>query len=276
MNKKVVSLLLAMMVAATTLAGCNFSADLGDDVEVTVDSESEQESEEESTDAASEAESEAASEADSEAAADTDWSTAYDNYFDENSMLRDNSQLVISENIDGLTIGMITAISGDNFRMLIDFGTASIDVYSVDGKAYAKSVMEGQEAWTCATLASEEDSSTIKNANPNALHNENIVSYTYRCEETVDGVVYDVLDMVVTTDGENANMLCYINRETQKISKYVVEEEGKTREMLIEDIDGIELPAEAANATECSAEDIATSIMATILVGALSSAETTN
>ncbi len=203
-----------------------------------------------------------------------DWATAYDTYFDENLMMRDNSQLSTTISQDGLTMNMVVAVSGENFRMLMDMGTSSFDLYLVDGKLYGKSVMDGQEAWTTAAVESEEDAEAAKSMNTVAMENENIVSYSYREEVEIDGVIYDVLDMVVLNNGEEQDMTCYINRETQQIYKYSMMQDGVEYDMFIEDIEGIELPAEAASATEATAKDVVRGMVTVIMAAAMGATET--
>jgi len=270
MKKKLLSIVLAMSVMATAFTGCGAK-----DVEESSVEASVEVSTEASVEASTEASTEASAEASSEATAATgEWATAYDTYFDENLMMRDNSQLSTTLSQDGITMNMDVGMSGENFRMLIDMGIASYDLYVVDNKMYGKTVMEGQEAWTSAAIESEEDVAAAKSMNSVAMENENIVSYSYREEVEIDGVIYDVLDMVVLNDGEEQDMTCYINRETQKIDKFGMVQDGIEMEMLVEDIEGIELPAEAANATEATAEDVIMGMMGVIMAAAMAAAET--
>ena len=277
MKKKVLSIVLAMSVMVAAFTGCGAEASVEESsVAASVEVSTEASSEVASTEASAEAGSEAASaktgvEVDVEAG---EWATAYDTYFDENLMIRDNAQLRTSVTQEGMTMDMIVATSGENFRMLMDFGTATMDIYAVGDKMYAKTVMDGEETWVYAPIESEEDTESVKSMNSTSMENENIVSYSYNKAVEMDGVTYDVLDMVVVSDGENQDVTCYIDRETQLVYKYIMIEEGIQCDMFIEDIEGIEVPAEAADATESTAEEIAMGMFGVIMAAAMASVET--
>ena len=292
MKKKVLTLLLAMSVMATMFTGCNVAASQEDDVEVSEESKEEKESEEkeseeskeekESEEKSSEASKEEkeseekSSEASSEEksseanAATGEWATAYDTYFDEHQILRDNAQMEATVEQDGLTMTTTIAVSGETSLMAYDFGVASVTIYVIDDKMYSYNYMAGEEAWMVAPVESEEDADAVMDT---SVDNDNIDSWSYKKEVTEDGVTYDVLEVQSTDDeGETTVMDCYVNRETQEIDKYAMTEDGTTMEFVVTDIDGIELPAEAASATEATTDDIAMGIVTVMLAAAMGSA----
>ena len=70
-------------------------------------------------------------------------------------------------------------------------------------------------------------------------------------------------------DGETtATAVYFINRDTQKIEKCVMEEEEATVVCLMEEIEQIELPAGAKNATEATMEDVMAAMFEVIFMGA--------
>ena len=298
MKKKVLTVLLAMSVMATVFTGCNLPASQEKDVEVSEESKEEKESEEKeseekeseekkseasseekSSEASSEEKSseasseEKSSEASSEEksseanAATGEWATAYDTYFDEHEILRDNAQMEAVLEEEGLTMTTTIAVSGETSLMTYDFNGSGITIYVTEDKMYAHSYMAGEEAWMFAPVESEEDADAVMDT---SIDSNNIDSWTYKEEVTEDGVTYDVLEVQSTDDeGETAVMDCYVNRETQEIDKYAMTEDGTTMVFVVTDIDGIELPAEAANATEATADDIAGTIVIVMLAAAM-------
>ncbi len=279
MKKKVLTLLLAMSVMATLFTGCNVAVTHEGSVELSEESSEEKESEEkeseeskeekESEEKSSEASSdEKSSEASSEASVATgEWATAYDTYFDEHQILRDNAQMSATVEQDGLTMTTTIAVSGETSLVSYDFNVSGITIYAIDDKMYAYTHMAGEEAWMVASVESEEEADAVMDT---SVDNDNIDSWSYKKEVTEDGVTYDVLEVQsIDDEGETTVMDCYVNRETQEIDKYAMTEDGTTMEFVVTDIDGIELPAEAANATEATAEDIAGSLVVVMLAAAM-------
>lgn len=292
MKKKVLTMLLAMSVMATVFTGCNVAVTHEGSVEVSEESSEEKESEEkeseekeseeskeekESEEKSSEASSEEKSleasseEKSSEANAATgEWATAYDTYFDEHQILRDNAQMEAIVEQDGMTMTTIIATSGENSLMTYDFSGSGITIYAMEDKMYAYSYLAGKETWMVAPVESEEDTDAVMDT---SVDNDNIDSWSYKEEVTEDGVTYDVLEVQsIDDEGETTVMDCYVNRETQEIDKYAMTEDGTTMVFEVTDIDGIELPAEAASATECTTDDIALTMVTVMLAAAMGSA----
>ncbi len=287
MKKKVLTMLLAMSVMATLFTGCNVATSQEDDVEVSEESKEEKETEESSEEknseeSSEEKNSEASSEASSEEksseasseeksseanAATGEWATAYDTYFDDHMILRDNAQVESTVEQDGMTMTTTIAVSGENSLIAYDFGIANVTIYVIGDKMYSYIYLADEEAWMVAPVESEEDAEFVMDT---SVDNDNIDSWSYKEEVTEDGVTYDVLEVQSTDDdGETTVMDCYVNRETQEIDKYATTEDGTTMVFVVTDIDGIELPAEAANAKEATTDDIAMSIITVMLAATL-------
>ena len=221
----------------------------------------------------------------------TDWSTAYDDYFIEeietstsepylpydDYFTRDNimpatPKITVTTVADGITFDMVVAMVEDVAYMSYDFGTVAMDMYVTTDKVYIRSEMEGQEAWNFAPITSEEEAQDMTvgiEDNTTLIDNDSIGTVTYREALEEDGVIYDVLD--VTVD-ENSNMpgtaVYFINRETQMVAKCVMEQQGNTAICLVEEIESIELPAEAATATEVPMEDVLGAMLGVLFMGA--------
>lgn len=235
MKRKLLSLLLAVSMMTTALTGCNAG-------------NSATKSKEEIS----------------------DWTKAYDEYFNENRLMRDNSKHITSLNYNGVNVDMSTAISGENYLMSFDLEIAKMNVYNIDNTLYGNIVTEGESAWVYATTDSNIDFGSFVEMDIPTVE-ENINSWAYKEEVTKNGIIYDTL--TVTTDseeGESNNMLCYINRETQKIDKYIKYKDGESTEFVVEDIESIELPATAASvATPATVEEIAAGLSTLLMVAAM-------
>lgn len=202
----------------------------------------------------------------------TDWSTAYDDYFTRDNIMPATPKITVTTVADGITFDMVVAMVEDVAYMSYDFGTVAMDMYVTTDKVYIRSEMEGQEAWNFAPITSEEEAQDMTvgiEDNTTLIDNDSIGTVTYREALEEDGVIYDVLD--VTVD-ENSNMpgtaVYFINRETQMVAKCVMEQQGNTAICLVEEIESIELPAEAATATEVPMEDVLGAMLGVLFMGA--------
>lgn len=260
MKKKIVSILLSVGVMTMALTGCgilgnaaNIEADFG--MVSGEDTMTEQES--------------AAVVADVDE--NVDWTTAYDNYFEENSMLRDNAKLETTLDVEGLEMTFIAARSGDSTYMGIDMGKGAFELYETNDMKYLRTISMGMEKWSCTPSDGTSSSSDIDSIKPVSVEDEDINSYTYREEVTINGVVYDVLDIVVNGDeeGETEVMSCYINRATQLVDKYVFEMDGAEYEMYIESIQGISIPDKAIDAEEVTEEELTEAMVGVIVYASI-------
>lgn len=202
----------------------------------------------------------------------TDWSIAYDDYFTRDNIMPVTPKITVTTVADGITFDMVVAMVEDVAYMSYDFGTVAMDMYVTTDKVYIRSEMEGQEVWNFAPITSEEEAQDMTvgiEDNTTLIDNDSIGTVTYREALEEDGVIYDVLD--VTVD-ENSNMpgtaVYFINRETQMVAKCVMEQQGNTAICLVEEVDSIELPAEAATATEVPMEDVLGAMLGVLFMGA--------
>lgn len=264
MRKKLLSILLTVTLMATTLMGCGAEDDSNavislDELAETI-SVTEAES---SVEASSATEDNAGNSVNAEI---TDWATAYDNYFDENYIYRDDIMVSTSVIQDGVEMSVKMAFSDEAFYMGYDFGRAAVDIYGTADAVYSKSVMGSEETWSYATITSEEEAESVKSMGTTTEDNDSIVSWTYKEVVTEDDIVYDVLDVIIKSDDEeNQNIICYVNRETQKIDKIIMDQDGTEAILIVEDIEGVEIPEEAKNAKESTVEDIMMELVATMI-----------
>ncbi len=198
---------------------------------------------------------------------DKDWSTAYDDFFSREGIIPEKTMMTMGMEMDGLVFDLKMAGIDDDFYMAYDFGTAALDMYAIDGKVYAHAVMGADEVWNYAAATEEELSEMFTMTDTSFTETTEGTECTYREEVEEDGVIYDVLDVVVEEDGVSNTVGYYVNRETQVIEKCVVVQDGVEVEVLITAIDSIELPAEAADATEATMEDISGLLIGVMLVG---------
>ena len=202
----------------------------------------------------------------------TDWSTAYDDYFTRENIMPATPKISALATGDGMSFEMVVAMVEDVAFLSYDFGTVAADMYVTTDKAYVRTEMEGQEAWIYAPIASKEEAQEMTvgiEDNTTLIDSEDIGTVTYREALEEDGVIYDVLD--VTVDDESdvpGNAVYFINRETQLIAKCVMERQGETAICLVEEIESIELPAEAADATEATIEDVLGTMVGVLFMGA--------
>lgn len=207
----------------------------------------------------------------------TDWSTAYDDYFTRDNIMPATPKISGTAVGGGMSFEMVVAMDEENAFMSYDFGAVAMDMYVMPDKAYVRTEMEGQEAWIFAPITSKEEAQEMTvgiEDNTTLVDSEHIGTVTYREALEEDGVIYDVLDVTVEDgSGVPGNAVYFINRETQLIAKCVMERQGETAVCLVEEIESIELPAEAADATEGTIEDVLGTMVGVLFMGAGMAAE---
>ncbi len=199
-----------------------------------------------------------------------DWSAKYDDYFTRDNIMPEKLKVMVIADTNGITYEMVAAMVNETVFLSYDFGTVALDMYVMADKAYICTKMEEQEVWNFAPLTSEEatDMTAGVEDNTTLIHSEHIGSVTYREALEEDGVIYDVLDVILEDGYEVPGTAVYfINRETQQVAKCVIEQQGNTTVCLVEEIESIELPAEAENATEVTMEDILGALIGVMLQG---------
>ena len=195
----------------------------------------------------------------------TDLAKAYEGYLEKEDIISKNVKCIATTSSDEMTIEMILASVNDDFQIGYFFPAAAIDLYSVNQKVYCRYELQGQKGWIWAAADSEEDAESLEGmADTQIIPMDDIHSYAY--SETVEenGVVYDLI-LAETHSGEATY---YVNRETQKLAKVVMSEEGQEMFFNIEEIESIEIPDEAKDATEGTVEEVIGYLMAVIFSSA--------
>ncbi len=202
---------------------------------------------------------------------DGDWSTAYEGYFEREGIMPEKMQMTMDVSQDGLTFGFEVATADGNTYINFDFGVVALDMYADAEKIYTHTIMEGEEVWNYAPITSEEDVEGVMSMGDTAgVDTSAFTSCEYYEEVTEDGVVYDVLYTTSEEDGEVVETYCYVNRETQMLSKMVVQSEAGPMPVYITEIESVEIPAEALAGTEVTMDDVMGTVFGVIMMGALS------
>ena len=276
MKKKLLSLMMATCMVAMVLTGCGEKETTGDDVKASVEEADEEESDEEESEAEESEEvvestedAEETEEEDAEATVDSDIAKLYEGYFEKDDILPENVKITASAAQMGITMDIIMAHTADMDMMSFNLDTANMDMYIGKEKVYCRYELQGQEAWIWAPVTDDSEAEQLDAMVDDSLvDTENVTACEYRESIEEDGVVYDLLDISID-DGYTASTATYfVNRETQKIAKCVMEQDGETVVCLIEEIDSIEVPEEAENATEGTVEDVAGIMIGVIFAGA--------
>lgn len=203
-----------------------------------------------------------------------DWSTAYDTFLD-NYTMSDNLELTGKVEQDGLIMDMLIASANDNscFSMNVSYlenQPTSFSMYQIDGTSYVYYEVANEKGWvyTIETTSSDENSTTTIGGSMTVEDTFNVETFTnveYVEEINENDVIYDVLSVIEET-GETLKV--FVNRDTQKIDKILTNQDGTDVVFYIKEIENIELPAEAANATESTAEEVA-GIMLAVIFGSM-------
>lgn len=288
MKRKLLLTIMSISLVATSLVGCSSGKEKKENVteEVIIEKET-QESEEHSgvldlidkSDALVESIQEQTQVLEQESVETPtietkDWSTAYDTFF-ENYKMSDNLELTGKMEQDGLVMDMLIASANDNtcFSMNVSYlenQPTSFAVYQIDGISYVYYEIATEKGWlyTTETTSSDENSTTTIGGSMTVEDTFNVETFTnveYVEEINENNVIYDVLSVIDET-GEILKV--FVNRDTQKIDKMLTNQDGTDVVFYIKEIENIELPAEAANATESTAEEIA-GIMLAVIFGSM-------
>ena len=189
--------------------------------------------------------------------------------------MSDNLELTGKVEQDGLIMDMLIASANDNscFSMNVSYlenQPTSFSMYQIDGTSYVYYEVANEKGWvyTTETTSSDENSTTTIGGSMTVEDTFNVETFTnveYVEEINENDVIYDVLSVIEET-GETLKV--FVNRDTQKIDKILTNQDGTDVVFYIKEIENIELPAEAANATESTAEEVA-GIMLAVIFGSM-------
>ena len=197
---------------------------------------------------------------------DIDWLSAYADYYTKEDMMPENVKVYMTTDMEGITMNIVVATVGETSYMGYEINNAVIDLYAMGEQIYARTEIAGEESWIVAPVATEEDVESIMTmSGENTLIDaETVTACTYVETVVEEGVTYDVLSLSVDAESGIGSAYYYVNRDTQMVEKCIMEQDGQEAVCLIEEISSIELPAEAAGATEGTTDDVAGALFAVI------------
>jgi len=204
-----------------------------------------------------------------------DWAEAYEDYYAREDILPENMKMSINTAMEGVSMDIVVATVEETSYMRYAFDNAALDLYAVEDTVYVCTEVEGEVNWMYAPVASEEEVDSIfsLSGEDTIVDPEYVTSCTYVEEVVEAGVTYDVLLLEVDDGSTAGETYLYVNRETQKVNKFTMEADGQQAECFVEEISSIELPAEAANATEGTMDDVAMALFLVIFSAADMSVE---
>ncbi len=258
MKKKVLTTFLVTVMAITTITGCGKK---DEETKASVDNQMSQESTIEN-----------------DAVESKDWSKAYDEYFKnvEEHIADENTLTIMDGSSSGIEMKVEVATLSDVSYMSMDIGVCSLDMYGYSDKVYIRTNYGDADVWQVAPVSSKEEATALTEGSAStAIIDNNACEFKgYKEETTIDGVVYDVLEASYETEGNLMDVLVYVERDTQKLRKLEGEDEVMGELCVeIKDITEIPLPDEAANAVECTTEDLAGALMAVMFGGMMGDME---
>ncbi len=256
MKKRILATFLVTVMAVTTITGCGKKEDeTGASVENQKENQTENVVDEKK-----------------------DWSKAYDEYLQnvEDHITNENTLTIMDGSSSGIEMKIEIATLSDVSYMAMDIGVCSLDMYGYSDKVYICTNYGETDVWQVAPVSSKEEAIALTEGSVStAIIDNNACEFKgYKEETTIDGVVYDVLEASYDNEGNLMDVLVYVERDTQKLRKL----EGSDEEMgelcvEIKDITEIPLPDEAANAVECTTEDLAGALMAVMFGGMMGEME---
>lgn len=260
MRKRLLSILVVIALMASAMTGCGEKNDKADkEVEnVQEDEEEGKRTDNSAVNKVIEAEEEVNS------SVEVNWTEAYKDYFMREGIIPEKVKLTMTTDMEGVSMDIVVAVVGEASYMHYAFENATLDLYGIGDMIYAHTVMCGEESWIYALVTSEEEANGVMNITTDTLivDTEDVMSCTYVEEVVEDGVIYDVLFLAVNEGSAMGDVYYYVNRETQKVARFTMEQEGQVIECDVEEINSIELPTGAANATEGTVDDVAGALFA--------------
>ena len=274
------------MAAAIALSGCSdkaaveeSSANVESSVESSVESKVEESKTEESKVEESKVEESKTEESKTEESKSnagnvdisqvTDWSAHYKEYFQNFSMDGKVMNFHFEGDESGMHLVFDMNIGAKDNMSIFEFGMSgqdgkqySMSMYSLEDKsAYLELKMGDGEKSVCKTDSLMEGAVDNLNLAGDYINTDDLEKLNYVGTDTVNGVLYDVLSMKQDMDGEEAEMLYYVNRNAQELELIKVNGiENLVVEGRISPLDKVELPAGFEGAEAVDSETFATNM----------------
>lgn len=183
-----------------------------------------------------------------------DWSGAYDNFFDNGITIPEQFEITTQIDLGGIVLDYEVLQDGVLSLVKYRIGEYGVDAYTDGTVIVMENIgLDGSE-WVYAEIESGSDMAEVLGADFTELMGgvtDSVSSAVYVEAVEEDGVVYDVMEI----DGDGT--LVYINREKQIVSKMTVESDGLVMECKFDGVTGFDIPAEAANATGMTKDELA-------------------
>ena len=185
-----------------------------------------------------------------------DWSTAYDNYFANGITIPANFEITTQIDLGGIVLDYVIVMDTGVSMVRYRIGDYGVDAYSDDYTIIMENIGLNGSEWVCAEIESGDDVADILGADFTELMGgatDTVSSSMYVEAVEENGVVYDVIEI----DTEDTPALVYINRNTQVLSKMILESEGLEMVCEFENPMAINIPAEAVNAAGMTKDELA-------------------
>lgn len=185
-----------------------------------------------------------------------DWSTAYDNFFDNGITIPESFEITTQMDLGGIVLDYVIAQDADVSMVRYRIGDYGVDAYTDGTEIVMENIGLNGSEWAYAEIESGDDVANILGADFTELMGgvtDSVSSSTYVEAVEEDGVVYDVMEI----DTEDTPALVYINRETQNVNRMILEAEGLEMICKFENTMSVNIPAEAANATGMTKDELA-------------------
>ena len=269
MKKRLLTMLLALMVATTSLVGCSFS--IGNDKDSSIidelkDKEDEDEDEKkEKKDKKNDKSDKKDKDENEDEKEDVDWSKAYDDYFEQFNF-EDGLELSATTTESGVDMEIAVGIAENGTYMAMDISyednePTTLKMYEIDDVLYVYYDMLGTNEWVYAEVEEDEAEELMSNDILKDIDTSAFDNAVYEKEVEEDGVIYDILLL----EEDTTTSRFYIDRETQKLEKVAIEQDGETVDYKLKDIDEIKLPKEAKGARETTTDEIGMLLVGVIL-----------
>jgi len=185
-----------------------------------------------------------------------DWSTAYDNFFDNGITIPENFVITTQMDLGGIMLNYEIAQDAEVSLVRYRIGDYGVDAYTINNTIIMENIGLNGSEWVGASIESGDDVAEILGADFTELMGgvtDSVSSSTYVEAVEEKGVVYDVMEI----DTEGTPALVYINRETQTVSQMVLEAEGLEMRCTFEGVSAIEIPDGLYTATEMTKDELA-------------------
>ena len=207
----------------------------------------------------------------------SDWAAHYKEFFKNYNFDGKQMKFHFEGEESGMQINMDMVIGtkdGESCFLFVikgqDGSDNTLSVYALKDKtAYLDMAVAGQGRTIYKTSSLDEDSLGSMNMAEEYVGGD-MEQLEYVGEETIDGVLYDVLKMQVESE-EKAEALYYVDREDQELKKIAVSSDELQMDGVISDLDKVALPSGLDAAEEVDSETFAMT-MVFGLIGIIASA----